>query len=160
MYAKELFRLKPGTYIKGLWVPERKTMMINGEEQEVECFVSFRVGGWRGTKPPCINTFFLSQVHGKLVDGKTALDMINGKVPIAQESSDALYTSKYLSVRMLTPGEPVAVLLGEYLVAERRDLRPYKNRYAVYSRVLTPDGLVGYMILDTPDFRTEELMLI
>ena len=156
MYAKELFSLKSGVVIKGLFVI--------GLESWKGRAATLNVDGWCYERDDLrdkfekVQTLLFQETIMKeitIYTGEECLKIMNSDFAWLMELPlpSILEQTNYLSFTSLNQNEPVGIHLDQFVLAKQGQL------YTVYSKILLCSGEMGYLGFGTENPADERLEL-
>lgn len=165
MKALELFNLKPGTLIKGLHVlprgPHGEIDMGAGKDLR-DRPVTLRTEGWLvdpSSNLKVVQTLFTAETPTHLTpwSGKEVLLHLTQGGGFEQDVEYPPVLVGSMSFKQYNLDDLIGVHLGEFYIHTA-----YKcpSGLGIFSKILTCEGLTGYLMLDTSDIRRSDLLLL
>lgn len=156
MYAKELFALKSGVFIKGLFIVDLENWKGRA--------ATLSENGWCYQRDDLRDKFdkvqtllFQEKIMQEVTTytGEECLKIMNSDFAwlVELQLPKIIEQSNYLSFTSFKKNNPVGIHLNEFVLAKQGEL------YAIYSKILLCSGTMGYIGLTTTDLNSERLEL-
>lgn len=157
MFAKDLFELKPGTFIKGITIEKPKTDRKGNFWGRI---AYLNVSGWEGEMSDGMTEiktpFYKSLSDLKTYNGKEAKDLLSileYSAAIPTEQTIDLGDICWLTIKQ---HDPVGIHLNEFALCQDE----ISDNVVVYSKVLNRVGEIGFIVLSCSCVLTKPLELI